>query len=127
MRVDAYTKAVLTVIAACLVWLCVTGAVLTPVSAQATRQPQEVIIAGSREPLETTLVGTRAPIPVMTPARTSLTVRPGSEWYQEPILVDAPRPLPTRLTGVERAASGRWDAIDVNMKEQPRKATPGHE
>jgi hypothetical protein len=116
MRVDAYTKAVLTIIAACLLWMCVTGATLTPVAAQALRD---------REPQEVILIGSRAPVPVVTPPRTSLVVRPGAEWYQEPLLVDAPRPLPTRLTGVERQG-GRWDPLDVNVKEQPRKAAPGH-
>ena len=49
MRSDAYTKAVLTVIAACLVWLCAmsTG---RPLSAQQTQQldgaPQPVVIVG---------------------------------------------------------------------------------
>ena len=49
MRPDAYTKAVLTVIAACLVWLCVmsTG---RPLSAQQTQvldgAPQPVVIVG---------------------------------------------------------------------------------
>jgi hypothetical protein len=126
MRVDAYTKAVLTIIAACLLWMCVAGTVLTPVAAQAQREPQEVIIVGSRTPQDVTLVGSRTPIPVMTPPKTSLMVRPGAEWYQEPILVDAPRPLLTKLAGVERPAVGRWDPLDVNVKEQPRKTTPGH-
>ena len=44
MSVDRYTKAVLTVIAACLVWLSVGGpSLLTPVSAQSE---QRVLIAG---------------------------------------------------------------------------------
>ena len=51
MRIDLYTKLVLTVIAACLVWICVRGTVLsTPVQAQARPQPQEVIIAGVKTP-----------------------------------------------------------------------------
>jgi hypothetical protein len=115
MRVDAYTKAVLTIIAACLLWMCAAGAVLTPVAAQGPREPQEVVLVGSRTPLA-----------VMTPPRTSLVVRPGAEWYQEPLPIDAPRALATRLTGVERQGTGRWDPLDVNVKEQPRKTAPGH-
>lgn len=117
MRVDAYTKAVLTIIAACLLWMCVSGAVIRPVAAQGTRD---------REPQEVILLGSRAPVAVITAPRTSLVVRPGAEWYQDPLPVDAPRPLPTRLTGIERPASGRWDPLDVNVKEQPRKTAPGH-
>ncbi len=115
MQVDAYTKVVLTIIAACLLWMCVAGAVLTPVAAQGPREPQEVV-----------LVATRGPLPVMTPPRTSLVVRPGAEWYQEPLPIDAPRAIPTRLAGIERPGTGRWDSLDVNVKEQPRKTTPGH-
>ncbi len=45
MTVDRYTKAVLTVIAACLVWLSVGGpSLITPVSAQASGD--RVILAG---------------------------------------------------------------------------------
>ena len=44
MNVDAYTKAVLTIIAACLVWICLNG--VTPVAgAQAARPaPAPVIL-----------------------------------------------------------------------------------
>ncbi len=119
MRVDAYTKAVLTIIAACLLWMCISGALLTPVGAQGQKEPQEVM-----------LVGSRVPVPVVTGPRTSLVVRPGPEWYQEPLLIDAPRPLATtsRLIGIERPGpgTGRWDPLDVNVKEQPRKTAPGH-
>lgn len=45
MRIDLYTKSVLTVIAACLVYLCLgKPSVLT--TAQAQAQPSRVIIAG---------------------------------------------------------------------------------
>ncbi len=116
MRIDLYTKVVLTVIAACLVWICVSGAALAPVMAQNTREPQEVVVVNSRVPL-----------PVITPPRTSLVVRPGAEWYQDALPIDAPRPVATRLTAIERGpGTGRWDPLDVNVKEQPRKAAPGN-
>ena len=45
MSVDRYAKLVLTVIAACLLWISAGGpSVLTPVSAQ--DQPQRVVMAG---------------------------------------------------------------------------------
>jgi hypothetical protein len=126
MRVDAYTKVVLTIIAACLVWLCVTDAGLTPVAAQGPREPQEVV-----------LFGTRTPVPVLTPPRTSLSmvygdsvslpVRPGPEWDAKPATVTASDPLPAKLVGIERSKSDHWDALDVNVKDQPRKGTPGHQ
>jgi hypothetical protein len=39
--------------------------------------------------------------------------------------VTASEPLPARLIGVEREKGDRWDAIDVNVREQPRKTSPG--
>ena len=105
MRTDVYTKTVLTIIAACLVWMCFHGVGGTPVSAQA---PQEVVLVGVRG------------------ARTILTVRPAGDWYEAALPVDAPRPLSTRLVGVERGASSRWDALEVAVRDAPRKATPGH-
>ena len=122
MRIDAYTKAVLTVIAGCLVWMCVSGLFVAPVAAQ--RDPQEVVVVGARAPVP---IVAQTPVPVITPPRTSLVVRPGAEWYQDALPVDAPRPLPTRLTGIEHpAGAGRWDPVDVNVKDQPRKGAPGH-
>ena len=45
MKTDLYTKTVLTIIAACLVWICLGGpSLITPVQAQ--RQLQDVVIAG---------------------------------------------------------------------------------
>src|SRR5687767_12881278 len=47
MNVDAYTKSVLTVIAACLVWICVNGA--TPVvTAQTAVMPTPVVLVDTQ-------------------------------------------------------------------------------
>ena len=49
MRIDLYTRVVLTVIAMCLVWLCV---VLTPLGTPVSAQPnvQDVRIVGIKRP-----------------------------------------------------------------------------
>jgi hypothetical protein len=48
LRTDLYTKAVLTIIAVCLVWLCLGGpSLMTP--AQAQTAPTEVVIVGWKE------------------------------------------------------------------------------
>ncbi len=45
MKSDLYTKAVLTIIALCLTWICVRDVVSTP-TAQAAAPAQEVVITG---------------------------------------------------------------------------------
>ncbi len=107
MRIDTYTKVVLTIIAACLVWICVSR-LGTPLSAQG-QAPQEVVLVGIR-----------------AERGMSLAVRPTDDWYRNPLPVDVTRTIGVRLLGVERAAAGRWDPVDVNVKEQPKKATPGN-
>jgi hypothetical protein len=126
MRIDAYTKVVLTVIAGCLLWLCVSGTLTAPVSAQAPAAPQEVI-----------LVGVRGAVPIFSPPRTAVTVvygaetavpvKPDIEWYARPLpsRVSNAEPLSVRLVGVERPPMGRWDAVDVNVKPSPKSPTPG--
>ena len=46
MNIDKYTKTVLTVIALCLVWLCVRDHVIQPVVAQKKAEPTSVVISG---------------------------------------------------------------------------------
>jgi hypothetical protein len=48
MRSDLYTKAVLTVIAACLVWLCLGGPSILP-GVRAQTEYQRVVIIGWQE------------------------------------------------------------------------------
>jgi hypothetical protein len=47
MRVDIYTKAILTIIAVCLLWLCLRGTTVIPVAeAQTSSATQKVHVAG---------------------------------------------------------------------------------
>jgi hypothetical protein len=66
MRIDLYTKAILTVIAICLVWISLGGpSIVTPLSAQArTTGYERVIVAGWLDAggRERTL---REPLPVL--------------------------------------------------------------
>ena len=50
MKVDLYTKLVLTVIALCLVWQCAFQMAATPVSAQPVGDGQPVVITGIQIP-----------------------------------------------------------------------------
>jgi hypothetical protein len=56
MIVDRYTKTILTVIAVCLVWLCVGNARFgAPLEAQQPREPQRVVIVGWTAPEAVTI------------------------------------------------------------------------
>lgn len=111
MKVDFYTKAVLTVIAVCLVWMCING--VTPVaSAQADRtEPAPVILvdpkgvpiytsdgfrvsAGTR-PLPVSVTNVSLPVEVTNPslAVTVRSIQRGTAW--DPIQVQVMRDPPT--------------------------------
>ena len=103
MKIDLYTKAVLTVIAACLVWICVSG--VTPV-AQA-QAPQ----AASPPPTRVMLVDEdNRPIHAQ-----GLRVHFGGM----PVPVDVgTSPLPVALRSIQRG--GAWDSFDVRvLREAP--------
>jgi hypothetical protein len=111
MKPDLYTKAVLTVIAACLVWLCING--MTPTAqAQAPQMPaptRVLLVDEKNVPLQTLQglrvnLGTQA-IPVAV-ANQSLTVA-----VANPTIAVA-------LTAIERR--GAWQPFDVRvMREAP--------
>ena len=48
MKTDRYTQAILTLIAFCLLWLCLNSGSLAPASAHAADGTQEVVIVGMR-------------------------------------------------------------------------------
>ena len=54
MKIDVYTKTVLTIIAICLVWICVRDVTISR-SAQANA-PQPVIVTGVARDVETSVV-----------------------------------------------------------------------
>jgi Mg/Co/Ni transporter MgtE len=105
MNTDLYTRTVLTVIAACLVWLCVNS--LTP-TASAQAAPQRVVIAGFEAPMPVVIADTKGvPLIGATGLRVNLgeqmlpvTIRgiahTGADPWQ-PILVDVLRPAPTQM------------------------------
>jgi|SoiMethySBSTD1v2_1073268.scaffolds.fasta_scaffold686804_2 hypothetical protein len=105
MRVDAYTKAVLTVIAACLVWICLNG--VTPVmQAQAARpDPTHVILVDAKG----------NPIYTSEGLRVNLNVR------TLPVEVTNPD-LPVSVRSLQR--TGAWDAIPVQVLREPPTLRP---
>ena len=110
MKVDAYTKAVLTVIAACLVWMCLNG--VTPAaSAQ----------AGKPEPAPVVLVDAKG-----TPIYTSEGLRVNLAMKAVPVTVTNSS-LPVEVTNPSLGVAVRsiqrgpmWDPVQVQvMRDAP--------
>ena len=108
MKSDLYTKAVLTVIAACLTWMCISG--VTPVArAQTPKPPQPtpvILVDAKGVPLE------------------ALRVSLGQQFI--PVVVSNAQPVPVAVNSTVAVAvrslerGGRWDAIPVQvLREAP--------
>jgi hypothetical protein len=90
MKIDAYTKAVLTVIAACLVWMCVNSA--TPTTHAQAKPPEPtpvVLVDASGAPVRT------VPVTIANPelAVAVRSIQRGGAW--DPIQVQVMREPPT--------------------------------
>ncbi len=102
MNVDAYTNAVLTIIAACLVWICLNG--VTPVAGAQAARP--------------------APAPVI------LVDANGTPLSAVPVIVGNPslpvevtnRALAVAVQSIQRGA--QWDAIQVQVMREPPTLMP---
>ena len=105
MKTDMYTKAMLTIIAACLVWICISGAA-PPVRAQGTPPaPQPVMLVDARG------------IPLITAE--GLRVNVGGQ--DMPVFVRN-EVVPVLLRSVERR--GTWDAVRVDVLKPPPTLMP---
>jgi hypothetical protein len=117
MKVDAYTKIVLSLIAVCLVWLCFKNVTLTEsAAAQVRPAPQEVVIVGIRTntgflPVGISAIapGTRLPV-VVTGVSTPDQVLPVKIW-------GATQPVPVSIQSVKQGTP--WDALSI--KTAPTK------
>jgi hypothetical protein len=132
MKIDSYTKAVLTVIAACLVWLCV-------------KSSGDIVVAQSQP----TLVGSLPAQPVvvvgwgrLNPAvvggieidwsdsqrrvsETSLTVRPSTDARFDPLRVRVENQTPVPVS-VDSVRQGRdWDPLRTQVEKDPPQLVPG--
>jgi hypothetical protein len=132
MKIDTYTKGVLTVIAACLVWLCV-------------KSSGEVVVAQAQP----TLVGALPAQPVvvvgwgrLNPAvaggieidwsdaqrrvsETSLAIRPSTDARFDPlrVRVENQTPVPVSVDGVRKGKD--WDSLRTQVEKDPPQLTPG--
>jgi len=146
MNVDRYTKAVLTVIAGCLLWICAMG---TGPSLAAQSVAMEKIRHSSIQPVLIVGTGTvdqegtvtvnfvrnhdgpphtdptlavqlpytaKQPLPVSLPYT--------AEKPLPSVVLNAPEaPLPIEITGVKKPAG--WDPLRVRVEDAPAKTRPG--
>ena len=112
MKIDLYTKTVLTVIAACLVWICISG--VTPV-ARAQAQPDQAAQGPAVPPTRVMLVDEEnRPIHVQG-------LRVHSGGVPLPVDVGA-SPLPVAVRSIQRG--GAWDSFDVRVLREAPTARP---
>ena len=105
MNPDLYTKAVLSIIALCFIWICVNG--ITPVTS-AQGDVQKVIIAGWDRPVQVVLVGEdRRPLIEAQ----GLRVNVGDQT------------IPVAIRAIERV--GPWQPIEVDVPKAAATAYPG--
>ena len=139
--VDRYTKAVLTVIAGCLLWICAMGAAV-PLTAQrgsvqtmpsATVQPVVIVGTGTLDQRGTVTVNfaqgrTDPTLPVQLPY-TAAKPLPVSLPYTaaSPMPAQLPytanSPLAIEITAVKKV--GEWEPVRVRVEEAPTKTRPG--
>jgi hypothetical protein len=139
MRPDAYTKAVLTVIAACLVWLCAmsTG---RPLSAQQTQAlngaPQPVVIVGwgtldaqGRTSVAMVQEGTARrsdpslPVKLVAVPAGPLDVRLPRGPVDVRLSYTEQAPMPVGVTRIKPFAE--WEPIRSSAEPEPTRARPG--
>ena len=145
MTVDRYTKAVLTVIAGCLLWICAMGAGQAvgaqPASAlripNASVQPVVIVGTGTLDQQGTVTVGyvlqdgirrTDPTVPVALPYTTA---RPlpvalpytGSSPMPTRMTNGSDAPIPVEINGVRKV--GEWEAIRTSVEDAPARKKPG--
>ena len=146
MIVDRYTKAVLTVIAGCLLWMCAMGAG-GPVAAQPSSldlsnfkgavQPVVIVGTGTMDrtgKVDVRFVGqgsalrTDPTVPVTlpyTPAKPLPVGLPYSASSPMPsqLFYTAAAPLPVEVSAVKK--TGEWEPIRTRVEDAPVRAKPG--
>ena len=132
MRTDTYTKAVLTVIAACLLWICVMAAG-QPLNAQPQQvsalpaQPVVVVGWGRLSPSAPGGIEMAWSDPVRKIAEPAVAIRPSTDprFAPIPVRVEHPTPLPVSLEAVRKGRDGAWDALRTAPEPDPGSRLPG--
>ena len=105
MKIDLYTRTVLTVIAACLVWLCVNA--VTPTAA-AQADVQKVVLVDSRG------------LPVIG----ALGLRVNFGDLAVPVSVAQDKNVSVVIRGIERAGTVPWQPIQVDVLKAAPTSMP---
>jgi hypothetical protein len=104
MKIDAYTKLVLTVIAGCLIWICVNYSTPGAAAQADPNQPMRVVIVDETGRSLASSNGLR--------------VISGSESW--PVVVN--KIVPVALTAIDR--HGSWQSIPVDIMKTPPTPMP---
>ena len=146
MHVDRYTKCVLTVIAACLLWICAMGSGL-PLSAQprsrtfpnANVQPVILVGTGTLDQAGTVTVNfvaqngsrmaTDPTVPVALPysaAKPLAVSLPYSASAPIPaqLSYSPGAPLPVEIASVKK--TGEWEPLRASVEDAPTRRQPGN-
>lgn len=147
MTTDRYTKAVLTVIAGCLLWMCAMGTA-GPLSAQQPATPDGPNIGGRVQPVIIVGTGTvdaqgkvtvnfvrrnnaqvsdptipvKLPYSPEAPLPVHLPYTTASPLPAQ-LLYSATTPLPVEITGIKKARE--WEPIRTQVEDAPVRRTPG--
>jgi len=142
--IDRYTKAVLTVIAGCLLWICAMGAGV-PLTAQRTStqtmpnasvQPVVIVGTGTLDQRGTVTVNftqqgrtdptlaVQLPYTPAKPLPVSLPYTPASPMPTQ-LPYTAQSPLAIEIAAVKK--TGEWEPIRAKIEDAPTKTRPGHQ
>ncbi len=132
MHTDTYTKAVLTIIAACLLWICALSAG-QPLKAQPVQysplpaQPVVVVGWGRLNPgapggIEIAWSDSGRKI-----SESAVPIRPATDLNVDPLRVrmEMPTPLSVSIDGVRKPRTGAWDALRTAAEPDPGSRVPG--
>ena len=130
--IDTYTKAVLTVIAACLLWLCLmsTGQPLRAQPQQYSPLPAQPVVVvgwGRLNPAAPGGIEIAWSDPSRKISEPAVPIRPASDPRHDAVRVriEMPTPLPVTLDGVRKPAAGAWDPIRTAAEPDTGSRVPG--
>jgi hypothetical protein len=104
MKDDLYLRAVLTIIAACLVWMCLNGVTPKTFAQAQPAAPMRVVLVDERNVPLSTAQGLHVSLGLRT------------------MPVSITEPVPVRVTSIER--SGVWQPIEVRVLREPPTLAP---